>query len=547
MKPYTLTGHIVDLFNRRIFPGSVVIVGEIIASIIEEEEVPPDAGFILPGFIDAHIHIESTLLVPSEFARLAVVHGTVATVSDPHEIANVLGIEGIRFMIRNGSQVPFHFYFGAPSCVPATRYETAGASINSSEIRTLFQEDELHYLSEMMNYPGVLSHDPSVMAKIHLAKEFNLPIDGHAPGLSGDDLKNYVNAGISTDHECFRLQEALEKIRLGMHILIREGSAAKNFEELHSLIKSHPEMVMLCSDDRHPHELVKGHINELVRRAIVEKGHDLMDVLRCACSNPVMHYHLDVGLLREEDSADLIVINNLHDFKILKTYIRGQLVAENGESLISRISTDGINQFQTHEKVVTDFELIAKGNTIRVIEAEDGQLVTKQIVAKAKIDNGKCISDPEQDILKLVVINRYADHPPAIGFIHRFGLKSGALASSVAHDSHNIIAVGVSDEDICQAVNAVIQQKGGIVIANGSFVKTLSLPVAGLMSDQDGYEVAEEYRSLVVQAHQLGSTLHDPFMTLSFMALLVIPSLKLSDQGLFDSAAFCFKDVFISA
>lgn len=542
MKLHTLTGNVVDLVHRRIFPGSVVIAGDKIASIIELESIPPNSPYILPGFIDAHVHIESSLLPPSEFARLAVVHGTVATVSDPHEIGNVLGIEGIRYMIRNGSKIPFHFYFGAPSCVPATDFETAGAAISAQDIRELFIEDNLHYLSEMMNYPGVLARDPLVMEKIQIAQELHRPIDGHAPGLRGERAKRYIEAGISTDHECYQLEEALEKIHYGMKIIIREGSAAKNFEALHPLIQSHPEMVMFCSDDKHPHELVKGHINMLVRRAILEKGCDPMHVLRSACMHPVHHYNLDVGLLQEEDSADCIVVDNLRDLNVLKTFIRGILVAENGCTLIPRIPADYVNQFNIHKKIIEEFQLVPKGRDIQVIDAHDGQLITDRMLEKATIENGNIISNPNHDILKLVVINRYADRPLAIGFIHHFGLKKGALASSIAHDSHNIIAVGVSDKEICAAVNALIEEHGGIAIAEGVNIKVLPLPIAGLMTDKDGYDVAGDYEEMAKMAFELGSSLHDPFMTLSFMALLVIPALKLSDKGLFDGSTFHFTE-----
>lgn len=543
MEQTTLSGNVVDVVARKVFPGVVTIKDGVIASV-EHVSGPVADQYIMPGFIDAHVHVESSMLVPSEFARLAVVHGTVATVSDPHEIGNVLGIEGVRYMVNSGKKVPFHFYFGAPSCVPATSFETAGATITASEIRELFTKDKLVYLSEMMNYPGVLNRDPLVMDKIKVAHELGLPVDGHAPGLKGKEAENYISAGITTDHECYMLDEALDKIKYGMKISIREGSAAKNYDALHTLFKSHPEKVMLCSDDKHPNDLVVGHINQLVKRSIVDHGYDTMDVLRAACLNPIEHYKLDVGYLQVGQSADCIVVNNLRDFSVLQTYVKGELVAENGKSLISSAQTPIVNNFSVQPKRVEDFKVLAEGDTIQIIKALDGQLITEKIEAKAKIVDNCLVSDPERDFLKLVVINRYSEAPMAVAFIHGFGLKSGALASCIAHDSHNIIAVGVDDHDICQAVNAVIVSRGGIAVSSEGAIDVLPLPVAGIMSHDDGYKVAKSYSQIDAKAKKLGTSLHAPFMTLSFMALLVIPSLKLSDKGLFDGAAFAFTSLY---
>lgn len=536
---FSISGSIVDVINRRIFPGTVHVANGKIVSI-RQDPTPLNAVFILPGFIDSHVHIESSMLIPSEFARLAVVHGTVATVSDPHEIGNVLGLEGVRYMIRNGKQTPFHFFFGAPSCVPATTFETAGATIDIEALRSLFVEDGLHYLSEMMNFPGVLSRDPQVMEKIALAHALQRPVDGHAPGLRGKEAKHYIEAGISTDHECFTLEEALDKIQYGMHILIREGSAAKNFEALHPLIRLHPDKVMFCSDDKHPHELVEGHINTIVRRAISDKGYDKMDVLRAASFNPISHYQLDVGLLRQGDSADFIVVDNLTRFHVLQTYIKGILVASKGSTLIPSVKADIVNQFHSHMMEVKDFSLPASGPRIRVIEAIEGELITNELHEPAKIKNGYLISDLDRDNLKLTVVNRYFKAKPAIGFIRNFGFKKGAIASCVAHDSHNIIAVGTTDEELCLAVNTLMQHKGGIVAVDGKETHVLPLPIAGIMSPEDGYKVATHYSEIDRQAKKLGTSLQAPFMTLSFMALLVIPSLKLSDKGLFNGKEFAF-------
>lgn len=537
---FKIYGNIVDILNRKIFSGSVSVKDSHISDIAENNETYDT--FILPGFVDSHVHIESSMLIPSEFARLAVIHGTVTTVSDPHEIGNVLGISGVRYMIENGNKVPFKFCFGAPSCVPATSFETAGAEITADDIRELFEKDGLHYLSEMMNYPGVLFDNPDVMNKIEIAHKYNRPVDGHAPGLTGKDALKYISAGISTDHECFELEEALFKIRNGMTILIREGSAAKNYEALNSLIKDYPDKVMFCSDDKHPNDLVKGHINEIAARSIA-KGYNVFDVLKCACINPVLHYNLKTGLLKKEDPADFIVVNNLREFKTVKTFINGELVAENGKSLIGRINEKIVNNFNTSLKKPADFEITGDECIIRVIEAYDGQLITGELNIPSRINEGKIESDISKDVLKLTVVERYNNSKPSVGFIKNFGLKKGAIASCVAHDSHNIIAAGVTDEDICNAVNAVIENKGGISVSFDGKSEVLPLPVAGIMTNEDGYLVAEKYTAIDKLAKELGSELNAPFMTLSFMALLVIPQLKLSDKGLFDGKKFEFTDL----
>ncbi|MBK9227275.1 MAG: adenine deaminase [Ignavibacteria bacterium] len=533
-----IKGNLVDVHKREIYPAEITIENGKISRIDKTDE--SFDNYIMPGFIDSHVHVESSMLIPSEFARIAATHGTVATISDPHEIGNVLGIEGIRYMINNGKKTPFKFFFGASSCVPATTFETAGAVIDSKGIRELFEKDGLIYLSEMMNYPGVLFNDPEVLEKIRIAHELGKPVDGHAPGLRGEEAKKYIDAGISTDHECFTLDEALEKIKYGMKILIREGSAAKNYAALHPLIGKHPEMVMFCSDDKHPNDLVAGQIDKVVARSI-ELGYDLYDVLRCASVNPVEHYKCNVGLLREGDAADFIVVADLIGFKVLKTFIDGELVAENGTPMIPRVDEVIVNNFNLSHKTPEDFRIKASGkNSIRVIEALDGQLITNELNFPVKIIDGCIESDTDNDILKLAVVERYTGGRPAIGFIKNFGLKKGALASCVAHDSHNVIAVGVTDEDICKAVNALADNKGGICVVSDGRVEVLPLPVAGIMTNEDGYLVAEKYTAIDRLAKDLGSTLGAPFMTLSFMALLVIPQLKLSDKGLFDGKKFEF-------
>ncbi len=531
---------LVDITKRTINPSEIWVENGKIKSIQPSNQ--PCPYYALCGFVDAHVHIESSLLVPSEFARLAVLQGTVATVSDPHEIGNVLGLKGVQFMLDNAQKVPFKFFFGAPSCVPATSFETAGATISLADIETLFVENGLKYLSEMMNYPAVLAGDREVWDKIELAKRLNRKIDGHAPALRGIDAKKYIDAGISTDHECFTEAEAREKLELGMKILIREGSAARNFDALVGLIPEYADRMMFCADDKHPDNLLEGYINQLAARAVA-KGCDVFDVLRVACINPVEHYGLEVGQLRVGDAADFILLEDLVDFKVLQTYINGELVADNGKTLIPSVPCEPINFFVAGKKHPTDFELHAGSSThIKVIEALDGQLVTNRLNLSPKVADGKIIADLERDILKITVVNRYEkDAKPAVAFIKNFGLKKGALASSVAHDSHNVIAVGTNDADLAAAVNLIISAKGGLAAVAGGEKQLLPLPVAGLMSAEDGYKVAQKYADIDLFAKKvLGSTLASPFMSLSFMALLVIPQLKLSDKGLFDGIQFNF-------
>ena len=533
-------GNIVDILNRRIFKGEVEVKNGKVVSVKEANH--NQENYILPGFIDAHIHIESSMLVPSEFAKIAVKHGTVATVSDPHEIANVLGVKGVAFMIENGKKVPLKFNFGAPSCVPATSFESAGAIIDADDIKLMMENPDIKYLAEMMNYPGVLFDDADVLEKIQHAKDNHKPIDGHAPGLRGDDVTKYIAAGISTDHECFSYDEALEKLQKGMKVIIREGSAAKNFEALIELLPEHFENMMFCSDDKHPDDLLLGHINQLCERAIA-KGIDVFKVLQAACVNPVKHYNLEVGLLQKGDDADFIVVDSLKKFNVLETYINGELVAKNGESFIKSVPFNILNNFDTDKKKVTDFRFDSNAEKIRVIEALDGELVTNQIEEASLIIDGNLVSNTNTDVLKMTVVNRYKNDVPAIAFIRNFGIKEGAIASSVGHDSHNIIAIGVSDEAICKAVNLIIENKGGVCAVNKTEEKIVSLPVAGIMSDLSAEEIGKSYAELDKMAKQMGSKLRAPYMSLSFMALLVIPSLKLSDKGLFDGTSFKFTSL----
>ena len=543
MNNFKITGNIVDIYKQHIFWGSLQIEHGFIVSIVPLSDEKKGAPYILPGFIDSHVHIESSMLVPSEFARLAVVHGTVGTVSDPHEIANVCGLDGVHYMIENAKTVPLKFCFGAPSCVPATQFETAGAAIDADEINQLLSMPDIHYLSEMMNFPGVLHDDAEVMKKITWAKHHQKPIDGHAPGLTGKDAKKYIEAGITTDHECFTYEEAREKLSLGMKIIIREGSAAKNFDALIDLLNEHADNMMFCSDDKHPDSLAIGHINQLCARAAA-KGISIYKILQAACINPVKHYAMNVGTLKENDPADFIIVNNLSAFDVIKTFINGQLVAENGVSLLNPATADIINQFDCPKKLAENFSIPFQAQTeIPVIAVLDGQLITHKMMMQPTVVASQMVSDTSKDLLKIVVVNRYRDEVVAKAFITNTGIKKGALASSVAHDSHNIVAVGVSDEMICKAVNAVIEANGGIAAVDDHHTHLLALPVAGLMSVNNGYEVANAYTAIDAFAkNQLGSTLSAPFMSISFMALLVIPALKLSDKGLFDGNQFSFVD-----
>ena len=523
-----IKANLVDIRARKIIPSAIEIQNGYITSITKLDEKL--YTYVLPGFIDAHIHVESSMLVPSEFARLAVLHGSVAAVSDPHEIANVLGIKGVEFMLKNAKQTNFKFYFGASPCVPATPFETSGAVLDTDAVTKLLQNTNIKFLSEVMNFPGVIANDEDMMSKIASAKKLNKPVDGHAPGLVGDDLTTYINAGITTDHEAFSYEEGLEKLQKGMKILLREGSAAKNFNALHKLIDEHHQNMMFCSDDRHPNDLLKEHINSMVARA-VSLGHNVFDVLQMACLNPIEHYDLDVGTLKVGDKADFIEVNNLKEFNVIRTFIDGDVVAKEGKSLLKSVDIENINKFEASLKKPSDF-FLPECEKMEVIQVVDHELMTYE----------KILTDESEDVLKIAVINRYEDTAiKGIAHVRGFGLKSGAIASSVAHDSHNIIVVGYNDEDMAKAANLIINAKGGISALNSEKSHLLALSVAGIMSDKDGFEVAKKYDEMdSFVKNTLGSKLSAPFMTLSFMALLVIPEIKLSDKGLFDGRSFHF-------
>jgi adenine deaminase len=535
-----VSGQLVDIHKRHVYPAEITFSNQVINQIVPIKSA--SERYILPGLTDAHIHIESSMVTPGSFAKAAVSRGTTAVVSDPHEIANVLGIPGVKYMLDDAARVPVKFFFGAPSCVPATSFESSGATISSDGIRQILENPEIKYLAEMMNFPGVIYNDGEVWKKIEIAHKLNKPIDGHAPGLSGDQLKKYVSAGITTDHECSTIEEAREKIALGMKILIREGSAAKNLDDLKDLFRTDHDKIMLCSDDLHPEMLVKRHLDKLVAGLITE-GFDLFDVIRSCTVNPATHYGLNTGLLRPGDPADFIVADDFRTMNILETWINGEKVYDRNKVIFNYRKSDPLNNFRCSEISIENIKISAAGTQLRVIEAFDGDLVTREMIAEVR--NGEILeSDTKSDILKIVVKDRYRDMPPTVGFIKGFGLKSGAFAGSVAHDSHNIICAGTNDQDIVSAVNEIVRIKGGLAVANGNKISSVPLPVAGIMSDEPVYIIASEYEKLSDLVKSNGSRMSAPFMTLSFMALLVIPELKLSDRGLFDGREFKLVSLF---
>ena len=539
-----IAGNIVDVVGRNIKKGILYVENGKVINIENVETVPDQ--FIIPGFVDAHIHIESSMMLPTEFARMSVIHGTVACVCDPHEIANVCGVSGIDYMIENGKKSPMKFYFGAPSCVPATPFDSAGAELNAADVDALLKRDDIKFLAEMMNYPGVIEKDEQVLLKLQAAKKYNKPIDGHAPELTGEGLVAYAAGGITTDHECMTIAEAEAKIALGMKVQIREGSAAKNFDDLLPLLDKYSDEIMFCSDDKHPDDLIKnGHINALARRAVAA-GYDPVQVLRICSHTPIKHYKLDVGLLQIGDEADFLVVKDLKNFDILETYIRGVKVAENNKPLFPRYNPSLlINNFTATKITVEQIAVAPSGDKLKVITVDDGQLFTHSELFEPKIIDNNLVSNTENDVLKLVVYNRYKPLQPSVGFIKNIGLKRGALASTVSHDSHNIVAVGTTDSEIVSAINHIIDSKGGILACDNEHVCLLPLPVGGLMSDKEGQIIADQYEEIDAMVKAMGSKLKAPFMTVAFMSLLVIPKLKLSDQGLFDGRTYAFTNLMV--
>ncbi|MBC8207766.1 MAG: adenine deaminase [Desulfobulbaceae bacterium] len=538
-----ISGIIVDPIARKQFPGTLVIDEGRIVDVLSDPDSSIAGPFILPGLIDSHIHIESSMLPPAAFAEMAVTHGTVAVVADPHEIANVLGVPGIDFMIENAAQAPLKFYFGAPSCVPATEFENSGATVSANDVEELLQRDDIHFLAEMMNFPGVIGKDREVMAKLQAATRLGKNVDGHAPGLHGENLVAYAGAGISTDHEAFNLEECYEKLALGIKIQIRQGSSARNLDTLHPLISSHTDQCMLCSDDLKPADLTRGHINLLVKKAL-QLGHDLFDILQCACVNPARHYQLKVGLLQKGDPADFIIVDDLDQMKISATWINGEMVSTQNQALFQVDPAQPINHFNAAPISPEELQVKSKGLHIKVIEVTDGQIVTGAGLYPVPDSSAFIYADPQVDILKILVQNRYQPTPPSIAFVRGFELKHGAMASSIAHDSHNIIAVGSNDQDLTRAVNLIHESSGGICFVNGNEELTLKLPIAGLMGLGSCEQVAREYAKIEQRVKENGCQLQTPFMTMAFLALPVIPSLKITDLGLFDVDKFELTDLF---
>ena len=545
----TYQGHIVDVVHREIFDGELVVDNGCIVQVNRCEllENGKQWPYLMPGFIDSHVHIESSMMMPVEFARVAAEHGTIGVIADPHEIANVLGVEGVDVMIHSASQAQFNFLFGAPSCVPALGgdVETSGATIDSQKIAALMQRDDIGFLGEMMNFTGVLHGDSEVMAKIAAARAAGKPIDGHAPGLTPEERQRYAQAGVSTDHECTTLDEGRDCIRAGMKVIIREGSSAKDYALLHPLIDEYPDQVMLCTDDCHADDLVRGHIISIVKRALID-GHDFWNVLQAACYNPQRHYGVNWGLLQEGDPATFITVNNTGPFLgVQNTIIRGVEVYSYNLSFgsisarrqtIADLSSYP-NRFCATPITVDDIKLdIHRGETKHIIRATDKSLYTGHEVIEVTGDPMKDSHYPWHEVQKVVVYNRYAQSShPVVGLVRGFGIRHGAIASSVAHDSHNIVAIGSSDEFIVHAVNRVIEMQGGQVVITDKEMIEMALPIAGLMSPLDGHEVAYRCRLLCDMAAQTGCTMKAPFITMAFLCLPVIPELKITDKHLWDS------------
>lgn len=536
-----ISGQFVDIHKRDIYPAVISISGGKIESV-ERTNSAPDI-YILPGLIDSHIHIESSMITPGAFAMAAVKHGTCGVVSDPHEIANVLGITGVEFMINDAEKVPLNFFFGAPSCVPATKFESNGANMDHTIVRKLLERNDIRYLSEMMNFPGVIYKDSEVLKKLDCAKELNKPIDGHAPGLSGELLRKYIAAGISTDHECSNLAEAKEKISLGMKILIREGSAAKNLDSLKDLFNTNPDKVMLCSDDLHPETLQERHINKLIA-GLISEGYNEFDVIRSATINPSEHYGLEAGMLRRGDSADFILVDTLKKMNVHETWIKGEKVFADGTVFFKYNGSSPVNSFNCKPVIESDIQVKRKHDKIRIIVAVEGELLTQEIQGSSGTTE-YVKSDISNDVLKIVVKDRYKDLPPAIGFIKGFGIKKGAFASSIAHDSHNIIAVGTNDRDLINSINEIVALQGGLAVSDDGTVNSIQLNIGGIMTTRSCEEIAHDYDNLNHLVSSMGCRMKAPFMTLSFMALLVIPDLKIGYRGLFDVKKFEQVSLFV--
>ena len=547
-----IKGHIVDVVRREIYDGELVIEGEKIVEVkrceLPEREKP--WPYLMPGFIDGHVHIESSMIVPHKFARIAVSHGTIGVIADPHEIGNVLGVEGVNYMIRSGREAHFNFLFGAPSCVPAVGgdIETCGKVIDVKDTEALMARDDIGFLGEMMNYPGVLADDKEVMAKIKAALRNGKPVDGHAPGLTGHQRDRYAAAGITTDHECSTLDEGRSCIKAGMKVIIREGSAAKDYQLLSPLIKESPNMVMFCTDDCHPDDFVRGHINLIVKRALAD-GYDLWDVLQAACVNAQKHYKQMWGLLQVGDPATFITVDRISPhFRVESTVIRGKEVFNYNASLPSDQSNkdDHIldlnfpNNFVAVPITADDIDIDLKpGDTVHIIHASDGSLVTQHDEVEL---TGNPLFDsryPWTAVQKIVVYNRYVPGAkPVVGLVRGFDISEGAIAGSVAHDCHNIVAIGSSDEYLVKAINRIVEMRGGQVVVSPDEMLDIPLPIAGLMAPMSGYEIA--FRTLCIQdmVKKIGCKMTSPFITMAFMCLPVIPDIKITDRHLMDTKTF---------
>jgi adenine deaminase len=549
LKPLTLRGQIVDVVRNKIYPGALTVVHGHIAAVTPDLTAPRDV-FLTPALVNAHNHVESMLVTPRQASRAVVPHGVLRMVSDPHELANVMGVTGVRYMIEDARGTTLKFLFGAPSCVPATHIgiETAGAELCPADVAELLRSPDIGYLAEVMNYPAVLARESGFMEMIAAAHALGKPVDGHAPGLRGEDARSYAAAGISTDHECFTAAEARDKIAAGMKIIVREGSAARNLAALTEIIDEFPDRTMLCTDDLHPDLALKGSIDRLVA-TLISTGVNPLKVFRAAFVNPNQHYRLGLGSLQRGDPADLLVVGGLDDFRVREVYSRGALVAKDGVSLETASPSAIVNRFEATPISEDDLRVPASGNLVNAIRVVEQQLITGHDIVPAKIDNGAVVADPSNDIVKIVVVNRYRPAPVSVGFVTRFGLRHGALASSVAHDCHNVVAVGANDRDLTRAINLVIEEKGGLAFVCGHEATVLPLPIGGLMSADDHATVARRYIALDEKAKRCGGTfLEAPFMTLSFLALLVIPSAKISDKGMFvdfKSVPVSFKGVLI--
>ncbi len=544
---------IVNVFSGEIVAGNIAVAdGYIVGfgSYSAKKTVDMKGRFVCPGFVDSHFHIESSMTCITEFARAVIPSGTTAVIADPHEIANVLGADGINYMLESSKNQPMNIYFTLSSCVPATDMETSGAKLGVDELLPFISNDRIVALAEMMNYPGVIYRDPEVLKKIELAKIHRKPVDGHAPGLTGKDLYAYIAAGISSDHECTTAGEAREKLDAGMHIMIREGTAAKNLSSLIPIINERSSRrIMWCADDRHPYDIMQhGHIDSMVRRAI-KSGIDPVVAIQMATINPAEYFGInDIGAIGPGRRADLLVFSDIHNLRIEQVYTSGILVAENSQMSpeISRPVSIPSKPSMNVKLDAIDFSITVKSNHIRVIDVVPDQVITAQSVLEVSTSGNKAVADISRDILKIAVIERHTGSGNmGKGFVRGFGLKKGALASSVAHDSHNIIVVGTNDEDMKEAVLGVVKMGGGLAaVCDNKICASLALPVAGLMSLEPLTVVNEKLDNIFKSARELGSALHDPFMALSFLALPVIPELKLTDKGLVDVRQFRIVPLF---